>query len=101
MKFADISARPSVEVRADGELIRRLALGAAEALIARGWACWRATGRRRYLELTPDAPLSSWAHSLKGRDGTRPVRGDGTGKYFGEGQLLGNPEFLREHAPTR
>ena len=39
------AARPTVEVRVDGQLLRRIAAGAAEMLIARGWAEWFGTGR--------------------------------------------------------
>jgi hypothetical protein len=38
----DDSARPGVEVRlADGTLIRRVPITAAEALLSRGWGEWR------------------------------------------------------------
>lgn len=97
---ADVSAPPAVEVRLAGELFRRVARGAADALVARGWGEWIGSGRRRYVGLTPSAPVSSLSHGLQG-DGTRPVRGDSTCRYRGDGQLMGNPEFLREHIPAR
>lgn len=91
-------ARPGVEVRSAGQLIRRVAPGAAETLVSRGWGEWIGTGRRRYIRLTPDAPLSSLA-GWRGKDGTQPMRGDG-GFIYGDGQLLGDPRSHREHIPT-
>jgi hypothetical protein len=90
-------ARPTVEVRADGQLIRRVSPGAAEALVSRGWAEWIGTGRRRYIRLTESAPLSSLP-GWSGRDGTRPMRGDGS-YIYADGQLLGDPRSHREHTP--
>jgi hypothetical protein len=95
---ADSSARPTVEVRADGKLFRRLPAGAAELLVTRGWAEWIGTGRRRYVQLTANAPLSA-LHGWRGRDGTRPMRGDGSFIY-GAGQLLGAPRSHREFIPV-
>lgn len=95
---ADRSAPPAVEVRADGQLLRRVSEGAAAALVARGWAEWIGTGRRRYVRLTASAPLSvlpSW----RGGDGTRPVRGDSSCSVYGDGQLMGNKQTLREFIP--
>lgn len=66
-------------------------------LIARGWGEWIGTGRRRYVRLTASAPLSALP-GWRGKDGTRPMRGDGTFIY-GHGQLLGDPKSHREHAP--
>lgn len=82
---------------ADNRPMPRVSLADAETLCRRGWAEWLGTGTRRHLRLTAAAPLRNIA-PLYG-DGTRPVRGDGTGKYYGAGQLMGNPDFLREHSP--
>lgn len=92
---ADRSARPAVEVRADGVLLRRVAPGAAKELVARGWAEWVGRGRRRYVRLTGSAPLSSLASGLVG-DGTHPLRADQTCKIYDPGQLMGDPSKLRE-----
>jgi hypothetical protein len=92
------AARPTVEVRADGQLLRRIAPGAAEMLITRGWGEWIGTGRRRYVQLTASAPMSALP-GWRGKDGTRPMRGDGSFRY-GDGQLLGDPQSHREHIPT-
>lgn len=96
---AGAPARPTVEVRLDGELIRRIASGAADTLVSRGWAEWIGTGRRRHLRLTDSAPLSALP-GWSGNDNTRPVRGDGRHVY-GDGQLLGDPRSHREHVPIR
>lgn len=96
---AAIAARPGVEVRADGELLRRITSAAAEMLVGRGWGEWIGTGRRRYVRLTASAPVSALP-GWRGKDGTRPVRGDGTFRY-GNGQLLGQPQSHREHIPTK
>ncbi len=95
---ADDSARPAVEVRADGQLLRRIAPGAADALIARGWARWQSNGKRHYLGLTDAAPLSALP-GWHGRDGTSPIRADGTGQR-GAGQLLGESRSHREHVAS-
>lgn len=92
------AARPTVEVRADGQLLRRIAPGAAETLVARGWGEWIGTGRRRYIRLTAAAPLSALP-GWHGKDGTRPVRGDQTCRIYGQGQLMGTPQVLREFIP--
>jgi hypothetical protein len=89
--IADSSARPAVEVRLDGRLIRRISEGEAKQLIDRGWGEWIGEGRRRYVRLTEAAPISAFP-SWRGPDGTRPVRGQ-------HGQLLGDPEKLREFCP--
>jgi hypothetical protein len=87
---ADVSALPTIEVRFGGQLLKRVAAGAAEQLIGRGWAQPIGTGRRRYLRLTESAPLSV-LHSWRGCDGlyTRPLTGT-------RGQVLGDPAKLRE-----
>jgi hypothetical protein len=91
---AGVPAPPAVEVRSqDGELLKRIALGAPEKLVALGWGEWKRTGRRRYMKLT-SAPLST-LHSWRGRDGTRPTRADGSLKSA-PGQLLGDPTKVRE-----
>jgi hypothetical protein len=33
-------------------------------------------------------------------DGTQPMRADQTCHRFGKGQLMGNPDFIREFIPT-
>jgi hypothetical protein len=92
---ADASALLTVEVRLDGALIRRVSADGADELVRRGWAEYRSTGRRRHVALLPGAPLSSYA-GLRGRDGTRPVRADGTCKRYGHGQVIGHPVGNRE-----
>lgn len=96
---ADSSAQPATEVRADGKLIRRVSEGAAETLVARGWAEWIGTGRRRYVQLTAAAPLSALP-SWPGRDGTRPVRADHTCRFYADDQLMGDPALFREFPTT-
>ena len=71
----------------------------AETLCRRGWAEWLGTGTRRHLRLTPAAPLRVTAPLYS--DGTRPVRADGTCKYYGAGQLMGEKISHREHVPLR
>lgn len=97
---ADASARPTVEVRSGGQLIRRVAVGAAESLVSRGWAEWIGTGRRRYIQLTSAAPLSNLPnrHGWHGSDNTRPMRADGR-QVCAAGQVLGEPRSHREHIP--
>ena len=97
---ADGSARPTTEVRTeDGLLLKRVATGAAEQLVSRGWAEWRAKGRRRHVCLTPSAPLSS-LQGWHGQDGTRPMRADQTCKIRVNGQLMGEKKSHREFIPT-
>lgn len=98
-RIADTSAQPAVDVRLDGRLIKRIAPAAAEQLIARGWAEWRRTGRRRYISLTPEAPVS-FLHGWGSRDGTRPIRADGSGQRAA-GQVLGHRASHLEHTQTR
>ena len=89
-----------VEVRLNtGELIRRVAHGAADQLVLRGWAEWIGTGRRRYVRLTASAPLSS-LYGWGGKDGTRDMRADQTCKIRGKGQLMGEPKSHREFIPV-
>ncbi|MBZ5727446.1 MAG: hypothetical protein LAP87_20925 [Acidobacteriia bacterium] len=97
---ADVSARPGIEVRADGVLIRRVAPGAADALVARGWGEWMRTGRRRYVRLTEAAPLSSFGSRHVG-DGTRPLCADQTCKTYGDNQVMGDPRKIREFSQVK
>jgi hypothetical protein len=102
---AGCSREPAAEVRLlklvhDGEVIRRVPQGAAEQLIARGWAEWRGHGSRRHLALTAVAPVSSIRAALAG-DGTRPMRADATCRVYGPGQLMGDPKSHREFRPVR
>jgi hypothetical protein len=94
---AGTPAPPVVEVRTqDGQLLRRVALGAADTLVARGWSEWVGTGRRRYLRLTDAAPVSA-LHGWRGCDGTRPIRADGTCRVYSAGQRMGHARSVREH----
>src|SRR5579863_8838320 len=96
--LADDSARPALEVRApDGFLLKRISVGAAEQLVALGWAEWIHARRRRYARLTPSAPLSA-LHSVRGRDGARPIRASGALERAA-GQVLGDSAAHREFAP--
>lgn len=88
-------ARPTVEVRLDGALMRRVAIGSAEQLISRGWAQWAGSGSRRYVALTAAAPVSALP-GWKGRDGTKPVTADQTCRRYEPGQLMGDPRRYRE-----
>jgi hypothetical protein len=88
---------PVVCLDSDNNPMPRVSLGDAELLCRRAWAQWRGTGSRRHIQLTAAAPVRNAAPLRP--DGTRPVRADGTGAYYGAGQLLGNPRFLREHSP--
>ena len=102
MPNADIPAPPErrvslIDVRADGALIKRVSQGAADELVLRGWGEWRDTGRRRHLELTASAPLSS-LHGWGSRDGTRPMRADGTGRRA-TGQTFGARRSHLAHIP--
>jgi hypothetical protein len=83
----------------DGALLKRVAVGAAEMLVARGWAEWIGSGRRRYIRLTDSAPLSA-LHGVRGHDGTAAVRADQTCKVYGDGQLMGAPKSHREFLPS-
>ena len=93
---------PLVEVRDHrGELIGTIERSQASELLARGWAV--AVGRRvtRYLKLKPDAPWRPSTGSWRGGSHTtRPVRGDGSCKSFGDGQYMGDWRLVREHKPT-
>lgn len=95
---ADDSARPGVEVRdRESRLIKRVTDDNAAELIRRGWADWIGRGRRRYVRLTPRAPLSSFPSR---RDNTQPMRADKSCQIYLPGQLMGSPRHLREHRPT-
>lgn len=96
------SAQPAagvslVDVRLDGgALLKRVAVGAAEMLVGRGWGEWIGTGRRRYLRLTGSAPLSA-LHGVRGHgDRTRPVVADQTCRIYADKQLMGAPKSHRE-----
>jgi hypothetical protein len=94
------TAPPAVEVRyIDGALWRRVAPGAADQLVARGWAKWHGTGRRRHVALTDSAPISSLM-GTGGRYGTRAMRADGTGQRAA-GQVLGERRSHLELIPPR
>jgi hypothetical protein len=98
------SAPPAVEVcpvdvRFDGQLLKRLSQGAADQLVCRGWAEWPGAGRRRHLGLTASAPLSSMQHGWGSHDGTRPMRADGTGRRAA-GQAFGQRASHLEHVPV-
>ena len=84
-----------VDVRVNGALLKRVCQGAADQLVARGWAEWRGTGRRQHLELTDSAPVSS-LHGWGSHDGTRPMCADGTGQRD-PGQILGERRSHLEH----
>jgi hypothetical protein len=97
---AGSTAPPAVEVRyIDGALWRRVATGAADQLVARGWAAWHGTGRRRHVALTSSAPISAIART-SGRYGTRVMRADGTGQRAA-GQVLGERRSHLELIPPR
>jgi len=90
---ADRSAQPAVEVRDnEGLLLRRIADGQADQLVALRWGEWIGAGRRRYVRLTSAAPVSAFAF-WRGRDGTRPARGQSD-------QFLGDPKKIREFRPV-
>jgi len=84
-----------VDVRTGGLLLKQVSRGAAGQLVARGWGEWRGAGRRRHIELTAEAPVSS-LHGWGGKDGTRPMRADGTG-LRATGQVLGEQRSHLEH----
>jgi hypothetical protein len=67
--------------------------GAAVLTAATG-TCVGVGNERRIRFLRP--MTTSWGLN-SGSQTTRPMRADGTGKYYGSGQLLGNPHTLREH----
>lgn len=92
---ADVSARPAIEVRRDGQLISRVSDGDAAQLISRGWGEWRGPGSRRHVALTAAAPIASYK-SWGGKDGTRPLRGDASCRIYKAGQVMGDPKTVRE-----
>lgn len=98
---AGIPAAPTFQVCLDGGLLRRVSREAAEELLSRGWAEWRGRGRRRYLELTEIAPLSS-LFAMRGKYGTRVMRADGSLESGGGravGQVLGERRSHLEPIP--
>ena len=99
--IADTSAPPTVEVRLDGMLLKRVSEGAAHQLVKLNWGEWRGAGRRRAIHLTSDAPVSSIVGCAGKGDRTQPVRGDSSCKRYGKDVLMGNPRFLREHIPLK
>lgn len=90
-------APPTVEMRLDGGLFRRVSAAQADQLVNRGWAQWRGTGRRQHLELTDAAPVSA-LFGMRGKFGTRPMRADGRGRRAA-GQFLGEPRSHLEQIP--
>ncbi len=95
---ADVSAPQKVELRRDdGTLVKRVARGDAEQLVALTWAEWVGSGRRRYARLTSSAPPSSRA-SWSGRDGTQRIKADGSCQRAA-GQFIGDPRIRREFRP--
>jgi hypothetical protein len=93
---ADRSAQPTVEVRHDGLLIKRIAPGAAEELVGREWAQWIGTGRRRYIRLSDTAPLSCLHGWTGGNHTTRAARAGGSLRRAA-GQRLGYGPATQEH----
>ena len=79
-------------------LFKRISLPDADRLVEFGWAEWRGSGRRRHVELTDHAPISS-LFGMRGRDGTRPMRSDGTLGYRARGQAFGDSRYHREPIP--
>jgi len=93
------SARPAIEVRDQQDaLLPRVSEADAGLLHRLGWAEWIGKGNRRHLRLTDAAPLA--ARSSRRSPGTQPIRGDRHCKIRGPGQLMGNPDYLREFIPT-
>lgn len=95
----DISGRPTVEVRLNDKLIKRVSPGAATMLVVRGWAEWRGSRQRPYVALTDSAPLSA-LHGWRGIDGTRAMRGDQTCRTYADGQSMGDSRIRREFIPS-
>ena len=80
-----------------GVPLPRVTDGHAEMLCSRGWARWAGHGTKRHLKMTVEVPQCPRG----GRgDGTQPVRADPSCRRFGTGQLMGNPDFIREFIPT-
>ena len=104
MQFSGVALRGILAVQRDVLDVRDqnggpVALGIPAVRAVKGIDLERYVGvgnhsRIRYLRPMP----AEWLLNL-GSKSTRPVRGDGTGKYYGAGQLMGNPDFLREHSP--
>jgi hypothetical protein len=97
---------PLIEVRLGGRLKRKVYLSGAEEFVARGWADWRGSGRRRHVELSDRAPecLVGSPRTLgrlpRGGDGTRPTSADGSGNMV-EGQAFGARSSHLEHSSVR
>jgi hypothetical protein len=94
-----LTQAPTVEVRQDGQLLARVSVAASAELIELGWAVRRGAHVVKYIELLPGAPWRPAAGWRGGSHTTRPVRADQTTKRYRDGQLMGNPRFLREHKP--
>src|SRR5438067_297735 len=94
---AGTPAPPAVEVRLGGSLFKRISALQAEQLVNLKWAEWIGTGRRRHLELSPTAPVSS-LFGARAKYGTRVMRADGRGKRAA-GQALGERRSHLEHIP--
>jgi len=100
---ADQSAPPAaelrlVEVRFGDALLKRVATGAADQLVSRGWGEWIGSGRRRYVRLTESAPVSS-LHGVRGYDGTCRLKAEGRGRVYDPGQVIGESRSHREFLP--
>jgi hypothetical protein len=62
---------------------------------SRGWARYEGHGTKVHLRMLIEVPQRS-----RRSPGTRPIRGDKTTLIRGDGQLMGNPQYLREFIPT-
>jgi hypothetical protein len=91
---ADYSACRKVKVSGQG-VYKRVARGDADELIARGWARWMEYGQ--HVELTEAAPVSTLSQ-FHSKNGTRPIRADGSGRRAA-GQVLGERRSHLEHSP--
>jgi hypothetical protein len=91
-------ARPSVEVRHNGDLIKRVTSEEAEMLVLRAWGGWTGSGRRRYINLTAAAPFSTIRSRNvgMGKPNTKPVMADGSCRTYARGQAIGDPRISRE-----
>ncbi len=84
-----------VEVRHEDLLIKRVTVEGAEELVCRGWAEWIGRGSRRYVRMTPAAPLSA-LHGFRPSVHTKPVVADGSCRDHAAGQVIGHPRTNRE-----
>ena len=100
MSTAEGSAPPAVELRLDGALWRRITTSQGDSIVSRGWGEWIGTaGRRRYIALSEGAPISS-LFGPGGKNGTRIMRADGTGRRAKD-QALGERRSHLEMVPPR